>query len=395
MDTVSQFCDRNVRPDYFGPACNHARRVDVGIRALPAGETHEVVAGLSVGLLDVAAGSAFARCVARIDVADGKSGTLALVGDLGLQITEGPRVEDSSLLPRGPYPTADTIEVFDGDSTVGAVGHSDDLLRDTMVRVAREALFLQLTLPQEPPGALGSLLLELLAKPCSSSPKVVKVRAREVFAVAGCSDVDDSDVHAEPTADLALFGVGHVNRNEQVEAAIPKSEIRLSSVVLEKFTLMFSADERDALAPFNCPDVGCLVLPGQDARIVRYRSERPEDTLPLSVELVGVSDLRDASNDYLGREVFERSAAVVVGESVKVELAEGLGQPTLLREPVTCCIRSAQSVRKRDRLLGVRPELDLDRELHTTNIAHSRLESRIRQGFLPVLKGVVSAQEIR
>ena len=395
MDTVTQLYDRDVWPDYFGPTCYDASRVDISIHALPASETHEVVAGLPVGLLNVSAGSALARGVAWIDVADGESSSLSLVGDLGLQITEGPGVEDSSLLPRGPYPTADAIEVFDGDSTVGAVGRSDNLLRNAVVRVAREALFLQLALFQEPLSALRPLLLELLAKPCSSSPKAVEVQARKVLAVAGRGDVDDADVYAEPPADLALFGVRHVNRNEQVEAALPKSEIRFSSVVLEKLTLMLSADEGDALPSIDRPDVGCLAFPGQDARVVRDGSERPERALSLAVELVRIGDLRDATDDRLGREVFERSAAVVVSEPVNVELAKRRGRPCSFREPIAGCVCPAQRCRKSSGLLGIRLELDLDRELHTPNVAHSRLESTTRRGFLPVLKGGVSVPENR
>jgi hypothetical protein len=42
-----------VRPDYFGPTCDHASRVDVGVLGMVAGEAREAVAGLPVALFDV------------------------------------------------------------------------------------------------------------------------------------------------------------------------------------------------------------------------------------------------------------------------------------------------------------------------------------------------------
>ena len=60
----NHFDATHVRPVYIGPTSDNARRVDVGIRVLAAGETYETVASLPVGLLDVAACAALSRRVA-------------------------------------------------------------------------------------------------------------------------------------------------------------------------------------------------------------------------------------------------------------------------------------------------------------------------------------------
>jgi hypothetical protein len=117
---------RSVWPDYSGPTCNYASRVDVGVRGVAARETRERVASLAVGLLDVAADAALSRRIALIDVADGNAGTRGLVRDLRLKVSEGPRVQDASLRPGSSYPRADAVEVLEGDAARGAFGCSND-----------------------------------------------------------------------------------------------------------------------------------------------------------------------------------------------------------------------------------------------------------------------------
>ena len=139
----NHFNDVPVRPDCFGPASYYSRRVDVGIRGMAAREARKHVAGLSVGLLGVAANAALSRGVSRVDVADRKPDTRGLVGDLRLKVAEGPRVQDTSLRPGSPYPRAYTVEVLEGDPARGAFGRGDDLLGDTVIHMRGEATLLE------------------------------------------------------------------------------------------------------------------------------------------------------------------------------------------------------------------------------------------------------------
>src|SRR5919106_4829129 len=93
----------HVRPVYGGPARDHASRVDVGVRAMAARQARESVARAAVGLLGVATDAALPGGVARVDVADRYARTLGLVGDLRLEVTEGPGVQDASLRTASPY----------------------------------------------------------------------------------------------------------------------------------------------------------------------------------------------------------------------------------------------------------------------------------------------------
>lgn len=382
-----------VRPYYFGPTCNHASRVDVGVLGVVAGEAREAVACLPVALLDVAADAALPGSVSRVDVADGQPCTASLVGNLRLKIAEGPRVQGASLLPASPYPRADAIEVLDGDPAPGAFGRGDDLLGDHVVRVLGEAMLLHPAFSKQPLRALGSLLLEFASQTMGAAPQAVEVRAGEVLPLARGGDVDDADVDTKPAESLLLFGVRHVYAHEEVELPGAEHEVGLAPLMRKQSALAVAADEADALATLDGPDARRLAEPRQNASVVRDRSERPECSQFLPVELVGVGNLGNATHDDLRGEVGKLGARRVVDELMDRELSERCRLPRALREPVTGGVRAAQRRRQRSRLDGRWLELHLNRQLHAPSVARSILETKT--GLLPAPKDGVSVPEKR
>ena len=388
--------DVPVRPDHFGPASYYPRRVDVGIRGVAAREAHEQVAGLSVGLLGVAANAALSRGVSRVDVADRKPDTRGLVGDLRLEIAKGPRVQDASLRPGSPYPHAYAVEVLEGDPARGAFGRGDDLLGDTVIHMRGEATLLEPPFAKQPLRALRPFALKLSPEPIGASAKAIQVGTGEVLAVARGGNVHDADVNAEPTEDLLLLDVRDLNGDEEVELRTAHHEVCFASFVGEERALMLTADERDGLPPQESPEAGRIDLPGQDACVVRDRPERAESSPRLPVQLVGVRHLGGCAHDHLRGQVGKGCAGFDVGDFVQRELAEDLLVPSLARDPVACLVRAPHRGRERLRLIGRRPKFHLHDKLHHPGVAHSSLDARpTRWGFLPALKDGVSAPEIR
>ena len=384
-----------VWPDYDGPASNYASRVGVGIRAVPTSKASEPIASLAVGLLGMSADAALPGSIARVDETDSDSRTLGLVSDLALQVGESPRVQGASLRPGSSDPCADAIEFLEGDAASGAFGSSDDLFGNYVIHVRSKAGFLAAALLEQPLRALGPFGLELLSQPKGSTTKRVEMRAAEVLAVAGGRDVYDANVDAEPAESLTLFGVGNVDGDEQVELAVAKNQIGFAALVLEQSALMVPADERNPLATSDGPDVGGILSPRQDARVVGDGAERSKRSPGELVELVAIRDLCDATDDHLRGQIIESSASVVVRELVEIELAEALRRPCAIRNPVARGVRAAKCLHQCSSLLTGRLELDLHNELHPQTITCSILDANQPGARLrPALKGGVSALEI-
>ncbi len=385
---------RDDRPDYSGPACDHASRVGVSIRRLSAGETSEVVARLPVSLFGVPANAALPRRVARIDEADRDPGALGLVTDLRLKIGEGPRVQRAPLYPTSPDPLANALEILKSNPAIGAFGTSDDLLGNAVIDVVGEALLFSPPLLEQPLGALRSLALEALTKTKGTAAKTVEMPAAEVLTTARGRDVDYTDVDAEPAFDLLLFGVWYVHGDEQIPAAIAKSEIGLTPFVREQRALALTADERNPLAPSDCPEARGLTAPRKNSSVIGDRSERLEDSPLEFVQLVTVGDLGDAAHDDLRRQVGEGCAAVMVGESVDRKLAKCGRVEREIREPVAGCIRAPKSGFERARLNFAGSKLHLDRQLHVETVHSQPFETQEGRRFLLRLKAGVSTPNI-
>ena len=181
----------------------------------------------------------------------------------------------------------------------GAFGRSNNLLADDVIDVRRETSLLRAPLAKQPLRTLGSLGLKPLSKSIRPTSQAIQMRAGEVLPVTRCGDVDDADVHAQPAEDFLLFGVGHVYGDEQVKLAISKHEVCLATIERKKLPLVLATYERDHLALRQGPDTRRVTLPREATGVVGDRSKRPKASFRLLVELVGVRNLGDRTNDHL------------------------------------------------------------------------------------------------
>lgn len=369
---------RSVRPDYSGPTCNYASRVDVGVRGVAACEARECVAGSAVGLLDVAADAALSRRVARIDVADGNASTRGLVRNLRLKVPESPRVQDASLRPGSPYPRADAVEILEGDSTRGAFGRSDDLLTDTMIHVCREAALLDSPRTKQSLRTLGTLSLKFCPQFHGTTTERVQTCTAEVAAITRRGNVDNPNVYSEPTEHLPLLGIRDVNGDEEVELGASKYKVSLSALETKQRSLVVATNERNHLTTPQRPEVHRIALPRQDAGVVRNRPKTAETTPDLLVGLIAVSYLGRRAHDHLRGQVVEGRTSGSVGKLVQGELPEHLGIPRPARQPIARLIRP-----QRGHLLGRRPQLHLYNELHRAYVTRSSLDATTTRTGLP------------
>src|SRR5262245_7877293 len=111
----------------------------------------ELIPGLPVPLLAMAALRTGAARVARIEQNDGDAPESRLVGDETPELMERPTLHAGSIGLSDRCPLADAFEVFEGDRAGGAFGLAHDPLRDDVILVRPEPTLLPTGLVEFPP----------------------------------------------------------------------------------------------------------------------------------------------------------------------------------------------------------------------------------------------------
>ena len=110
-----------------GPACNYASSVDIGVRRVVAQRAPKLVLGFTVLFGCVAAFGALPTGIARVDCDQRYASESGLVRDEQKQLRERPGMQNGTLLLPGLDPIADSLEVFNGYSALGAFSFGNDL----------------------------------------------------------------------------------------------------------------------------------------------------------------------------------------------------------------------------------------------------------------------------
>src|SRR5262245_6463864 len=137
------------------------------------------------------------RGFARVDRHDRDARHPGLVLHERAQLKERPsRMPGALPLPnRGPL--ANPLEVFQGDSAIGAFGTRHDGLADDVVLMSSEPGFPARKLLEAFLGSPSSLTLESSPAPVVSLPDLLDRFARIGLAVAVRREVDDAEVHSQ------------------------------------------------------------------------------------------------------------------------------------------------------------------------------------------------------
>ncbi len=183
-----------VRLDDNSPARNVASRNVVCGPRVPAGYATKKRLRWTVGPLSVPTGGTLPGSVTGIDKDHRYSSPLRFVLDLLDQVTERPAMQRSPLGLPEPYPFANPLEVFQGNTAPGALSLGYDAFADTVVEVVGEAPLFARKLFQTTLGRLGALLLQLLPESPVAVSDRVQVLARVGLAVRVGGDVDDTQV---------------------------------------------------------------------------------------------------------------------------------------------------------------------------------------------------------
>jgi len=202
-------------------------------------------------------------------------------------------------------------------------------------------------------------------------PDLVDLLSGELLTAGVGGEIDDSQVDAEHVGRLDRSILGHLDRAEQVELALPVDEIGLPLAAALPVLLVGTADEWDQQPAGERPHAyGGQSLEAQDAMVIADGRSRLEDGAPRLVPLEAFHGLGDRPHRELSRNP-EPLADLVIGPLVDHHLAEDSGLETDLggkRRSFVEPLYRGQEVRL---LMWCGQQLQLERELHAFGIAIS------------------------
>lgn len=380
---------RDVWAAYSAPAANVDSRDVVGQSRETARHTGENSLRGSIAFVDVPAGRAGARSIARVNRHYWHTGQPRLVLDKGAKLKERPAMQRGSLSATSRYPFADTLEVFEGNPATGVLRDSHDALADRVVGVGGKPALFAGQLLEAAARRLCALALQPGAQAAVTVAHVFHGAAAVDGPVAVSGDVDDAQVHAQEVVYLRGRRLVHFADLMQVERAAPVDQIRLALHKRQQGKLALARDERNSLPPVHRPNGNGLRIqsPRQDTFVIGDAAVRVKRSLPLAVELVGVRDLRQQADGHLRGQLVSLAHGVVASV-VQIVLAKGLGFPSDFAHEVRCRVRRFQCAAQQFGLPWFGLELDLSNQFHAFQYS---ISVRISQA----LKGEVSPSSPR
>lgn len=280
-----------------------------------------------------------------------------------------PAMQSCSLSASGRYPFADTLEIFQGDSTSGALRLLHECLADLVVDVSPKTSLFAGNLFELPLGSLRLFLLKVPATVGVPSPYLLNPFARICVSIRVCGKVDNSQIDTEEIVwGLRSFLFDNTGDEKKPLARLCANEIHLSRTVLQHLALTVAALEGHFHAAFKCPDGDMGSTPRQNAWIIRLGPVSPE--LPGFASLadsMGGSNLGDAPDGGLGTES-EAGAYFAVHRLLNGHLVKHPEGNGLFGDPRARLVAPLQSHLKEGVLILRREKPDLHDEVHAVSL---------------------------
>ena len=301
-----------------------------------------------VALVDIPARGAFPRGVARIDSDNRNPGENRFVRDKRSELRESPTVQNCSLRFPNRYPTSDSGQFLDRNSSAGDFGCLNDLLANDVVGVRGESSLTPGKLFESAFGRSVLLSLKFGAKMSMSEPNAPYGRAAVAESIRSAGDLSNPKIDAKKGRRLGLCRFADFARGPEIEPTAAIDQVGLSMLAGEQRELWGTSSESNLQALVESTNRDGLLcgLPSENARIVSDRTVRAKGALGLLVELVRVRNLSNATyGDLRGQSEF--TAKCQIAQRVDAVLSELLNLPRPLGHPVACLVDSLNRFQQR------------------------------------------------
>ena len=193
---------------------------------MAAPPAHKLALALTIRLLAVPAFRAGARGVAGVNDFDRHPSDSSLVGDLTPEIVERLTVMPVALRIADWHPLTDTREVFEANTTPGALGLLYDALADSMIDAGLKTPLPSTDSPEQFSRTASAFRGSRCAGSQVSITGAVYVLAAKDSAIGSDSELHDAEVNTNPGMILVqLGGRGlYVDVHADVVMALPRLE---------------------------------------------------------------------------------------------------------------------------------------------------------------------------
>jgi len=273
-------------------------------------------------------------------------------------------VQSIALALSGLYPATDALEIFQGNSSSGALRLLYDCFADAMVYVALISGLAAGHLLQFPFRRLAAILLKILAAMLILAPVVLYGFPGVASSIAVAGEIDNSEVNPKNTLRKEGFRIIDVADNSDVPRAANEHEVNLSMGVRKHGPLMLTADEGNLLPAFKRPDGHRVFLAEPEDSVVVWLSGVLAESPLLAFEhLVRINDLADAPHSHLGRKT-EPFPGCTVDFGLEAIDLKALVLPCLSADPVASFVGAFQGCPQGFRLLWRREKFYVGNQLH-------------------------------
>lgn len=366
--------------------------VAISVATVTTRSTMELGLTPSVGFIDMPASRAFSACVARVDKEDGHTKKSGFVCHKGSQLMERPIGHTCPLSASDLCPATDALEIFQSNAATGAVRICHDGLRDGVVSDPLEPGLLPLKSVELATSSARAFPLKVTPPVSMDTSDQFDFSATMAAPVAVGGDVDDAEVNADPVFRLKPLGLWNVACADQEPLAADISNIGLALAELHQLALPLAGNPRELNATVDGPKRHDVVgLEAHQPIVIRLSSESSKLGTNLSVGLESVSDLGDATNRRLSRQI-KALATILVSKLVKIKLPDLLFLESALSKPRTRLVAPLKRSLERPFLLRGWLELYRSANLHVFKYRRSSalFQLLMRRAFLPAVNGRVS-----
>ena len=318
----------------------------------------------SVGFGDMQTARAGLTRVPWVDVDHRDACEPCLVVDELPELMEAPICEASSLPATSPYPVVDALEIFQSDTTSGALRRAHQDLGDAVVDISLEPGLCASDLAELSCRGLRPLPLQIATTMGIDAAMLLNVSARVHGAIGVGGNVYNTQIDPKQVGRILLGGLFDRTRATQVERPTEVHEIDFTLPLWQESPLVVATDKEDRLSSFEGPDrhliAGCEP---QNAVIVGNRPMLAKGPRCFPVELIGIGDLRNTPHRHLCRQP-KACFDGIVSSCVQGVLTKGLRLPGCGADGITSGVGTFQRLEQGGLLRGGRLKFEIDRKFH-------------------------------
>ena len=338
--------------------------------------------------------------VARVNQHERDAALLALVGQIGGELTEGPTAVRATLRPRNFYARAYAFKVFAPNSTPCGVSMHGYPLGKGVANIGLEPLLFLGSVLEQTASALRAFRLQLLPHVKVTAAYAQHACAAVHGAIARGSDVHNPLINTDNVNGRCRWDIGHVNGDSQTPAVLVRAVDQVALSDAE------SGGKLRLLVAAACPSKRLATIKGTqghggradltESLVVHDGASLTERVLAFLVGLVAIGDDANSAHGQLGRQP-EESTRLVVGQTVNRNTPKLLRLPCCIADVLARRVKGTHGVMQCRALVSGRVERESNGTFHPISIQYPfnrcapiAARERARTPFLPAVKDGVS-----